>query len=69
VEISLTIGQAVQITGLSRSRIYVLLGEGMLESRKAGRRTLILNASLRAYINNLPSAEIRRAKTTKCNAT
>ncbi|AOX16948.1 MerR family transcriptional regulator [Kozakia baliensis] len=56
--ISATIPDAVKQTGLSRTKIYELLSEGMIQGRKAGTRTLILMPSLRRYIENLPPAEI-----------
>lgn len=41
---------AVQITGLSRSRIYELIQSGDLETVKVGRSTLILFGSLKALV-------------------
>jgi len=57
--ISHTIADAVKISGLGRTMLYELIGAGKIEARKAGNRTLILVASLRAYIASLPMAEIR----------
>ena len=37
-------------TSLGRTRLYQLIGEGKLEVRKVGKRTLIPAASLRALI-------------------
>jgi excisionase family DNA binding protein len=42
------VAAAVQLTGLSRSRIYELIQSGDLESVKVGRSTLILFKSLKA---------------------
>ena len=50
---------AIGYTGLTRSRIYELVGAGVLDARKAGRRTLIVGDSLRAYLAGLPRADIR----------
>lgn len=60
--LALTIEDAVKVSGLARSRIYELMGKGELVARKAGRRTLIMGDSLRAYLENLPCAVISPAK-------
>jgi len=60
--IALTIENATEQSGLSRSRLYVLIGEGKIEARKAGKRTLILGESLRQYIESLPAASIAAPK-------
>lgn len=41
---------AAIVTGLSRTTLYKLIGEGRLELRKVGTRSLIPAASLRALI-------------------
>jgi len=51
-----TIAGAVQATGLARSRFWLLIASGELQTRKAGRRTLIVGDSLRAYFSKLPPA-------------
>jgi excisionase family DNA binding protein len=48
--LSVTVRQACALTGLSRSMIYNLNGEGRLRSFKVGRRTLITYASLRGLL-------------------
>lgn len=53
--INLQIPEAVQVSGLSRSRIYEALRKQELRAIKAGRRTLIPVAELEAYLANLPS--------------
>jgi hypothetical protein len=57
-----TIPDATRATGLCRSRLYNLLGDGSIEAIKAGKRTLIRAESLRSYIDTLPAATIRPAK-------
>jgi hypothetical protein len=57
--ISHTIADAVKVSGLGRTMLYELIGARKIEARKAGNRTLILDASLRAYIAGLPPADIR----------
>ncbi len=48
--ISVRLPEAVRLTGLSRSRLYELIGAGEIEVAKVGASTLVLVASLRAYI-------------------
>ena len=55
-----TINDATTASGLARSRLYALMGEGLISAVKAGRRTLIKADSLNAYIASLPTALIRR---------
>ena len=45
-----SIREACRISSLGRTRLYQLIGEGRLEARKIGKRTLIPAASLRALI-------------------
>jgi excisionase family DNA binding protein len=48
------IPEAVQYSGLSRTRLYIALKAQELRARKAGRRTLIAVADLDAYLASLP---------------
>lgn len=52
--IALTIPEAIRLSGLARTSIYVALKNG-LPARKAGRRTLIMFADLQAYLASLPA--------------
>jgi excisionase family DNA binding protein len=56
--LALTVADATRMSGLGRSTLYEAIGRGELEARKAGNRTLILAASLRAFLANLPAANI-----------
>ncbi len=47
--------------GLGRSKIYELLGTGVLEAVKAGRRTLVTEASIARLVAGLPRAQFRAA--------
>jgi len=49
-----TIPEAVQYTGLSRTRLYNALKARELRARKAGRRTILATADLDAYLAGLP---------------
>jgi excisionase family DNA binding protein len=48
--IAYSIADACRVSSLGRTRLYQLIGEGRLEVRKVGKRTLIPAASLRALI-------------------
>ena len=45
-----SVNEACRVSSLGRTRLYQLIGEGRLEVRKIGKRTLIPAASLRALI-------------------
>lgn len=45
--ISVRIATAVRITGICRSTIYELIGDGTIETVKIGRSTFILYSSLK----------------------
>jgi hypothetical protein len=53
-KIAFTIKEAVRASGLSRSMLYVAIGEGALRARKCGARTVILEADLRRFLRSLP---------------
>lgn len=53
--LTVTIPEAVKLTGISRSAIYEALKRGDLSARKAGRRTLIAFAELEEFVTKLPS--------------
>jgi hypothetical protein len=52
------VDDAKRILGLGGTKIYELIGKGVLDARKAGARTLITGESLRAYVASLPKANI-----------
>jgi excisionase family DNA binding protein len=45
-----SVADACRVSSIGRTRLYQLIGEGRLEARKIGKRTLIPAASLRALI-------------------
>ena len=45
-----SVNEACRVSSLGRTRLYQLIGEGRLEIRKVGKRTLIPAASLRALV-------------------
>ena len=54
-----TIADARRRVACGTTKLYELIAAGVLDARKAGGRTLITAASLRAYAENLPQADIR----------
>jgi hypothetical protein len=51
-----TVKDTAKWSGISRSRLYVLLGRGEIEGKKVGVTTLVLLASVARYIESRPSA-------------
>ena len=45
-----SVADACRVSSIGRTRLYQLIGEGRLEAKKIGKRTLIPAASLRALI-------------------
>ena len=57
--IAYTVPDAGRVAGIGTTKLYELIGTGALDARKAGRRTVIMADSLRAYLTTLPPACIR----------
>jgi len=55
-KISVTIPQAVEMSGIGRSSLYQVIREGKIKLRKSGKRSLILVEELKRYIESLPTA-------------
>ena len=60
--ITYTVPEAGRVAGIGVTKLYELIGHGILDARKAGRRTLITADSLRAYLAALPRAEVRQPR-------
>ena len=56
------IPEACRRYGLSRSRLYLLAGEGLVRFVKVGSATLVDLGSVRAYLATCPAAHIRASK-------
>lgn len=52
-KIALSIEQALEVSNLGRTKLYELLKSGSLPARKLGRRTLILQSDLDAFLTSL----------------
>jgi hypothetical protein len=61
--LTVTIPEAIRLSGLSRSELYRQLSAGRIRARKSGSRTLIVWASLQTHVEALPPAEFRAPKT------
>ena len=57
--LAFTIPGASAASGFPRTKLYELIGAGVLDARKSGRQTIIIGDSLRAYMASLPAATIR----------
>lgn len=55
-KLSVTIPEAVAMTGISRTSIYQLFRQKRLVPRKNGKRTLILVEDLERVVKSLPAA-------------
>lgn len=51
---NLSVGEAVRMFGIGRTKLYELIQRGDIEAVKLGRRTLIRAASARAFMESLP---------------
>jgi hypothetical protein len=60
--LAISIEEAVRVSGESKSRLYELIGDRQIEARKSGRRTLVVFASLKQRLGNLPLVEIKRKR-------
>jgi excisionase family DNA binding protein len=54
LRLAYSIADVTRITGVGRSLLYEEIKEGRLRIRKLGRRTLIFDADLRAWLEGLP---------------
>lgn len=51
-KLAYTIAEACHAVGIGRTKLYELIGEGRVETRKIGARTVIPAESLRALISS-----------------
>jgi excisionase family DNA binding protein len=58
--LAFTIPQAITTAGVRKTTLYAAIKEGRLRARKSGRRTLILRDDLRAWLESLPSLDLKR---------
>ncbi len=58
-KLSYTVGQAVDLTGASRTRIYEAIAAGQLKTFKLGRRRLMTRDALESWIQAHQAASVR----------
>jgi len=51
-----TVNEFLKWSRLGRTKVYQLIADGDLKSKKVGRKTLILRADAEAWLNSLPEA-------------
>jgi excisionase family DNA binding protein len=56
-KLAFTIAEACHAIGISRSKLYELIGEGRVEARKIGSRTIIPTDSLRRLVAGTDGAK------------
>jgi excisionase family DNA binding protein len=52
--IAVSVETASKISNIGRTKLYEMIGSGILPARKCGRRTLILVADLETSLKHLP---------------
>lgn len=60
--LTVSIQETCRLLGSSRSEVYRLLARGNLRAVKAGVRTQVLMASIKAHVASLPPATFRAPK-------
>jgi excisionase family DNA binding protein len=53
-QLAYSIDEVCAKSGLGRTTIYAAIGDGFLIARKFGRRTIVLDDDLKAFLHNLP---------------
>lgn len=54
----LSVEDAAKSIGISRNKIFREIREGRLTARKIGRRTIVTDEDLRAYLSSLPTRTV-----------
>jgi excisionase family DNA binding protein len=60
--LAVSIEEACRISGESRSQLYKLIADGEIEAKKSRSKTLVIYASLKKRLAQLPDAVIKRRK-------
>ena len=62
-QLALTIAEACAAANVGKTVLYEAIANGTLIARKRGRRTLVLPADLRNWIEQLPAVETKISNT------
>lgn len=54
MNLSYSIQEVCALTGIGQTKIYEAIKNGLLNAKKYGRRTIILNDDLQKFLQNLP---------------
>lgn len=54
-KLGFSIEEAVEFSGIGRTRIFAAINAGQLVARKFGRRTVILRRDLESFLDELPA--------------
>jgi len=60
-----SVEEAGRLLSIGRSRIYELMNDGELDSRKLGKRRLITTASIESFANSLTSVQPNQSTVSK----
>jgi hypothetical protein len=58
--LTVTFDEAMRITGETRSQLYNLIAAGQIDAVKSGTKTLVVYASLKKRLANLPKLKLKR---------
>ncbi|MER9840557.1 helix-turn-helix domain-containing protein [Mesorhizobium australicum] len=56
-KLGFSIEEAVEFSGIGRTRIFAAINAGQLVARKFGRRTVLLREDMEAFLRALPARE------------
>jgi hypothetical protein len=59
--LAVSISDAVRLSGIGRTSLYIAIQRGALKVKKCGRRTLVPVASIRELLDSLPTSEGQNA--------
>ncbi|HRK97417.1 MAG TPA: helix-turn-helix domain-containing protein [Alphaproteobacteria bacterium] len=62
-QLSYTIDQAANVTGLGKTKLYEEINRGRLRAVKAGKRTLIPHAAIQDWLQSLDAYPASQAST------